>query len=91
MVNNVKPGEREASRASERVIRKNVQSGIQFSNDTRKMVLELRVMFDSLQGNVMNMHSDLVELRRQLAILQQQSCAKGTVNYSEANSVNNKQ
>jgi len=91
MVNNVKPGEREAIRASERVIRKNVQSGIQFSNDTRKMVLELRVMFDSLQGNVMNMHSDLVELRRQLAILQQQSCAKGTVNYGEVSSVNDKQ
>lgn len=79
----IKPGELQSVLASEEVTRRNVQSGIQFANDTRKMVIELRVMFDALQGVVRNIKADVDELRRQLAILQQERCSKGTVNYGD--------
>lgn len=79
----IKPGELQSVLASEEVTRRNIESVIQFSQDTRKMVRELLVMFDALQNNVMNMKSDVDELRRQLAILQQQNCSKGTVNYGD--------
>lgn len=64
-------------------MRRNAESMILFSQDTRKMVKELRVMFDALQKNVMNMHKQLNETRNQLALLQQQFYARGTVSYSD--------
>ena len=79
----IKPGELQSVLASEEVTRRNVESGIQFANDTRKMVIEMRVMFDALQRNVMNMHSLLNETRTQLANLQQQFYAKGSVSYAD--------
>jgi len=79
----IKPGELQSVLASEEVTRRNVKSGIMFSQDTRKMVKELRVMFDALQNNVMNLKSDVDELRRQLSVLQQINCAKGTVDYGD--------
>ncbi len=75
------PGELESVKASEEVTRRNINMMIEFEQDTRKMLKELLVMFDALQGNVMNMKSDLDELRRQLAIQQQINCSKGTVDY----------
>ena len=77
----IKPGELQNVKAVEDVTLRNVKSNMLFSNDTRKMVLELRVMFDALQNGVLNMKSDLDELRRQLALLQQHQCSKGTVKY----------
>ncbi|RLA02069.1 MAG: hypothetical protein DRQ42_01640 [Gammaproteobacteria bacterium] len=79
----VTPGEREAVRASEDVIRRNVESGIQFANSTRKMVLELSNMFDILQKNVMNMKAEQDQIRLQLTNLQQQFYARGTTSYAD--------
>jgi len=79
----IKPGELQSVLASEEVQRRNINMVVEFSQDTRKMVQELLVMFDALQRNVMNMKSDLDELRRQLAILQQINCSKGTVDYGD--------
>ncbi len=79
----IKPGELQSVLASEEVIRRNVNMIIEYSQETRKMVHELLVMFDALQKNVMNMKSELDEQKRQLAILQQISCSKGTKNYGD--------
>jgi hypothetical protein len=79
----VKAGELENVKAVEEVTRRNVQSGMLFANDTRKMVLELRVMFDALQNNVLNMKNEIAELRRQLAFVQQRQVAGGTKDYGD--------
>lgn len=79
----IKPGELQSVLASEEVMRRNVRSVMRFSEDTRIMVKELRVFFDTLQNNVMNLKNDVDELRRQLAILQQMNCSKGTKRYSD--------
>jgi len=79
----IKPGELENVKASEEVTRRNVQSGIQFANDTRKMVLELKVMFDALQNGFLNMKNEISELRRQLAFVQQRQVAGGTKDYGD--------
>ena len=79
----IKTGELENVKAVEEVTRRNVESGMQFANDTRKMVLELRIMFDALQRNVMNMKAQQDQVRSQLANLQQQFYARGSVNYSD--------
>jgi predicted RNase H-like nuclease (RuvC/YqgF family) len=79
----IKTGELENVKAVEEVTRRNVESGIQFANDTRRMVLELRNMFDALQSNVMNMKAEQDQLKSQLANLQQQFYARGSVSYSD--------
>ena len=79
----IKAGELENVKASEEVTRRNVESGILFANDTRKMVLELRMMFDTLQRNVMNMRAEQNQMREQLTTLQQQFYARGTVSYAD--------
>ena len=78
----IQAGELEKVKASEEVTRRNVQAVIQHSNETRKALLELREMFDALQGNVMNMQKLQEEQRKQLAALQQQFYARGSVSYS---------
>lgn len=83
MEKDAKAGEREVIKASEECIRRNVESGLQFAQDTRKMVLELSTMFDALQNNVRNMHNLLNETRMQLANLQQQFYARGSVSYAD--------
>ena len=75
----IKAGDREVIRASEEVNRRNAESAIQFANNTRKMVLEMRVLFDTLQNHVMNQRSEINELRGQLANVQQELYARGTV------------
>ena len=79
----IKPGEYQSVKAMEDVTRRNVQSGIQFANDTRKMVLELKVMFDALQNGFLNMKNEISELRRQLAFVQQRQVAGGTKDYGD--------
>lgn len=82
-VRQIKPGEYQNVKAMEEVTRRNVESAIQFGNDTRKMVLELSRMFDALQANVMNMKRDLDQTKNQLATLQQQFYARGTTSYAD--------
>ena len=82
-IRHIKPGELQNVKASEDVTRRNVKMILQFTNETRTMLLELRRMFDALQNNVIVMKGDQDELRRQLAILQQQSCAGGTKKYDD--------
>ena len=83
MEDQIQAGQREAVKSSEEATRRNVEMVIQFSNDTRQMVLELRKLFDNLQNHVMNHHADLGQLREQLAMLQQQFYARGTTSYSD--------
>ena len=78
----VQAGEREAVKASEEVTRRNVKMILEFTNETRKMLLELRNMFDVLQGHVMNQKHEVDELRRQLSFVQQRQAAGGTKVYT---------
>ena len=78
----VQAGEREAVKASEEVTRRNVKMIPEFTNETRKMLLELRNMFDVLQGHVMNQKHEVDELRRQLSFVQQRQAAGGTKVYT---------
>ena len=78
----IQAGEREAIKASEEVQVRNLKSMMEFSNDTRKVVLELREIIDSLQNRMIAMNTLIDQQRIQLANLQQQFYAKGTVSYT---------
>lgn len=80
---NVQAGEREAIMASEEVQVRNMKSMMKFTNDTRKMVLELKTIIDSLQNKMIQMNEQNEERRMQLANLQQQFYLKGTVSYND--------
>ena len=82
-IRRIKPGEYQSVKAMEDVTRRNVESSMLFAEDTRRMVLELRVMFDALQNNVMNMKNEIAELRRQLSFVQQRQVSRGTKNYGD--------
>lgn len=79
----IEAGEFEKVKASEEVTRRNVQSVVQFTNDTRKMVIELRANMDAIQNKMLALNKMLDENRRQLSLLQQQFYAKGTVSYND--------
>jgi hypothetical protein len=79
----IQAGEFEKVKASEEVTYRNVQSVIQFTNETRKMVLELRTNMDAIQNKMLALNSLLDENRKQLSLLQQQFYAKGTVSYND--------
>jgi len=79
----IKPGEYQSVKAMEEVTRRNVESGMLFASDTRKMVVELSMMFDILQRNVINMKAQMDQMRSQLTNLQQQFYARGTVSYAD--------
>ena len=79
----IKAGELENVKAVEEVIRRNINSMMEFSNATRKMVLEQQKMFDALQANVMNMHNQFNQMREQLTNLQQQFYARGSTSYAD--------
>jgi len=79
----VKAGEREAVQAYEITVRKNVESMMVFSNDTRKMVVEQHKLFEILQNHVMMQKNEIGELRQQLASLQQSFAARGTKVYKD--------
>lgn len=83
MVDKIKPGELEKMRAMERVVTGNVESGMMFAEETRKMIIELKIMFDALQRNVMNMKVQQDQTRTQLTNLQQQFYARGTTSYAD--------
>ena len=79
----IEAGERQAVKSSEEATRRNVQMILDFTNETRKMMLELRELFDVLQNHVMVMKAENEEYRKQLANLQQQFYARGTVSYAD--------
>lgn len=70
-------------KAMERVVKKNIDSSIEYTENTRKMILELRIMFDALQANVMNMKAQQDQMREQLSNLQQQFYARGSTSYAD--------
>lgn len=74
----VEAGQVEKVKASEEVIRRNVQAVIEHSNMTRKMLIELKVIVDSLQNKMIAFQNDLIQQRHQLANVQQILVARGT-------------
>lgn len=74
----VQAGEREAVKASEEATRRNVQMILDYTNETRKMLLELKTMHDALQEKVIQMNANLNQFRIQIAGLQQKVYAGGT-------------
>jgi hypothetical protein len=83
MNDKVRAGDLQNMKAMERVVRKNIESGMAYTENTRKMILELKVMFDALQANVMNMKAQQDQVRAQLTNLQQQFYARGTTSYAD--------
>lgn len=81
----VEAGDVEKVKASEEVNRRNIQAVIQHSNMTRKMLLELKTIVDALQNNMIAQSKQLAEMRKQLAILQQEFYKRGTTSYSNDN------
>jgi predicted RNase H-like nuclease (RuvC/YqgF family) len=79
----IQAGELQNVKAMEETTRRNVKMILDFTQETRKMLLELREMFDALQGIVMNMKAENEQYRTQLAKLQQQFYARGTVSYAD--------
>ena len=81
--NDPQAGEREAIKASEEVQVRNLKSMMEFTNETRKMVLELAARIELLQNKMIAMDQQNEERRLQLANLQQQFYQKGTVSYND--------
>jgi hypothetical protein len=79
----IRTGDLENMKAMERVVKKNIDSSIEYTENTRKMILELRIMFDALQANVMNMKAQQDQMREQLSNLQQQFYARGSTSYAD--------
>lgn len=50
----IEAGELEKVKASEEATRRNVKMILDYTDETRKALIELRGMFDVLQNNVMN-------------------------------------
>ena len=84
MEDKIQAGDREAIKASEEVQVRNLKSMMEFTNSTRKMVLELREVINSLQNKMIAMDTQNEERRMQLANLQQQFYLKGTTSYSDS-------
>lgn len=82
-VRHIKPGELQNVQASEEVTRRNVQMILEYTDETRKMLLENLNMFDTLQNNFMNLKGEVAELRRQLSFLQQKTASGGTKDYGD--------
>lgn len=79
----IEAGEVEKVKASEEVIRRNVVSMMMHGNDTRKALIELKTMFDALQGNVLRMNNEMKQMRSQLSVLQGEFYKRGTTSYSD--------
>jgi hypothetical protein len=78
----IQAGELEKVQASEETIRRNVKAVIEFSNETRKGVLELKTIVDALQNNMINLQKQFNETKKQLAILQGEFYKRGSTSYS---------
>lgn len=79
----IEAGEKEIVLASEEVQRRNAQTAMAHSNLTRKMLLELNAIVDALQNKMIAQNKLILQQRNQLAALQQQFYAKGTVSLNE--------
>ena len=74
----VQAGQVEKVKAAEEVTRRNVQMILDYTNETRKMLLELREFFDRLQNAFLNLKKRQDEQERQMALLLQRDAAGGT-------------
>ena len=74
----MEPGELELRKVFEDVTRQNVQTNIDFSNDTRKLVRELQTEVKALANNVVTQNLIIEELKKQIALLQQKLYSGGT-------------
>ena len=81
--NDPQAGEREAIKASEDVQVRNLNSMMLFSNETRKIVLELAARLESLQNKMIAMEEQGKVRAMQLANLQQEFYRRGTTSYSD--------
>ena len=75
----MEPGELELRKIFEEVTTKNVQTTINFTQDTRKMVRELQEMVGKLERRIANQDETLQQLRVQLASIQTKVYSGGTV------------
>ncbi len=71
-------GEKEQRLAFEEVTRRNVNSMIQFSNETRDLVRTLEQNIINLQNIIMNRDNDITLLKQQLAMIQTMLFSGGT-------------
>lgn len=77
-------GDREAIKASEEVIKRNIISMMSHSNQTRQMVLELAQRMEALQTKMMAMDTQQKEMIKQLSVLQGEFYKRGTTSYADA-------
>jgi len=56
---------------------------VEYTNQTRKMVLELSKIVDALQNKMISQDKLYQQMRKQLASLQQEFYRKGSVSYSD--------
>jgi len=84
MSEDVQAGDREAIKASEEVQVRNLKSMMEFTNATRKMVLELAARIELLQNKMIAMDQQNDQRRMQLATLQQEFYKRGTTSYSDS-------
>ncbi len=71
-------GDKEIILASEEITRNNVLAGIEFGNETRKLLRELETRFEELQTMVLDKDKRIDELQGQITNLQQALYAGGT-------------
>lgn len=83
MSEDVQAGDREAIKASEEVQVRNLKSMMEFTNETRKMVLELAARMEALQNKMIAMDEQGKTRAMQLANLQQEFYRRGTTSYSD--------
>ena len=73
-------GEREMRKAFEDVTTQNVRTTIDYSTETRRIVRDLGQAVQDLKNMVAAKDIELIELRRQLGVVQGQIYKGGTVN-----------
>ena len=71
-------GEREIKKAFEDVTTQNVRTAIAYSTETRRLVRELGEAVQELKGMVATRDTELIELRRQIGIVQGKIYQGGT-------------
>ena len=76
-------GDKEIILASEKVQAQNIQTNIDFSNETRGLVRGLEEKVMRLENTILSFQALMDQQKKQLAALQQQFYAKGSVSYQD--------
>ena len=71
MMNNMESGELEIRQAFEEVTTRNVQAAINYTNSTRKMVIDLTSKVDHLEKALIDKDKVINDLRSQIVNIQQ--------------------